>query len=178
MKKVLWLIVCLMTITMTFSSCSKDDEQKEEESINISGAWTDANEYLFCYFCDGTGDIVSDSHKRTSNFKVEYSIKGNEIVFRKVTDASKRYDEDIKRYERLIKSLQYNLKTAKGKVRIALIDKLNDYIHKLDIAKEAQEKINMYSYSKAIITKFTPTELFLQFPNEEIKLYKRKNNNN
>jgi len=176
MKRLIWLIVCLMTITMTFSSCSKDDEQKEEESVNISGAWADAEEHLFCYFCDGTGDIVRDNHKRTSAYKVEYSIKGNEIVFRKVTDTSKRNDEDIKRYEGLIKNLQYNLKTANGKARITLIDELNDYIHKLDIAKEIQEKSNVYS--KAIITKFTPTELFLQFPNEEIKLYRGKNNNN
>lgn len=174
MKRLIWLIVCLMTITMTFSSCSKDDEQKEEESVNISGAWADAEEHLFCYFCDGTGDIIILNNKKTSTYQVEYSIKGNEIVFRKVTDASN--DEDIKRYEGMIKKLQYNLKTANGKARITLINELNDYIHKLDIAKKIQEKSN--AYSKAIITKFTPTELFLQFPNEEIKLYRGKKNDN
>lgn len=78
----------------------------------------------------------------------------------------------------MIKKLQYNLKTANGKARITLINELNDYIHKLDIAKKIQERDNAFSYSKAIITKFTPTELFLKFPNEEIKLYRGKKNDN
>jgi len=166
MKRLVWLIVCLMTITMTFSSCSKDDEQKEEESVNISGTWADENNQLFYYFWDGILDI-KNAETGTLQMRYQYSVNGNDMFWSLPTIRKEKKTEIEKKR---IKEIEEELKNARGSRREELIDRLNDEIG----GNKEDDKVSFH----IIIVKLTSTELFLQIPNVGIrKLYRRKESN-
>ena len=77
MKKVLWLIVCLMTM-VTFTSCSSDVE--EDNTAKILGEWEVTHVKGVCDFSDKKVSDISFAREKLS-FSVDFdsidSLKGN-----------------------------------------------------------------------------------------------------
>ena len=129
MKKVLWLIVCLMT--MVLSSCSKEDESNEYARM-ISGTWECSN--LQYEFKNGNLTISTILGSVSAG---KYYVNGNNLVFSMEVTYN---DGDADYYKREIDSVEQELKTARGSRREHLIDMLNELYSKYRKAKNGQRK--------------------------------------
>lgn len=129
MRRLLWLIVCLMT--MVLSSCSKEDESNEYARM-ISGTWECSN--LQYEFKNGNLTISTTLGSVSAG---KYYVNGNNLVFSmKVT-----YDDgNADYYKRKIDSVEQELKTARGSRKQYLIDQLNTLYSKYRNAKSNQRK--------------------------------------
>lgn len=129
MKKVLWVIVCLMT--MVLSSCSKEDESNEYARM-ISGTWECSN--LQYEFKNGNLTISTILGSVSAG---KYYVNGNNLVFSMEVTYN---DGDADYYKREIDSVEQELKTARGSRREHLIDMLNELYSKYRKAKNGQRK--------------------------------------
>ena len=95
MKKIFSIIVLsMMTIfSLTFVSCSNDDDKQQSSSNSIVGTWslTDYGDYTITFKSDGTGFDAEKGDVDTFT----YSINGNTLIIR-YDDYSEAY---IYKYE-------------------------------------------------------------------------------
>jgi hypothetical protein len=87
MKKVLWLIVCLMTMVIGFTSCG-DSTKDDTPNVSINGVYLNAfsHEYKYIKFLGGetNGVMVSSNNAFNSITSDDYqifnfSINGNKL---------------------------------------------------------------------------------------------------
>lgn len=158
MKKFfLWLIVCLMTMVVSFSSCSPDDDATEDYSY-LNGEWLDLEKGLTFIIYNGWVEAI-DANGRViasaGNYsRVRFEIENSTIIFYAVD--TNDYSKDIEFYEKKIDEIRKELETARGGRRQLLIDELNKYVSCLREAKSYQQNGSCHYYGK--IYKSTSTE--------------------
>lgn len=152
MKKVLWLIVCLMTM-VTFTSCSSDDDMLPQN--NIEGMWhnEDGTELFF------GPDFYVVSSNNVPHVNGTYEIKNNTIVFCYAnTEYGVSYEKQIEFYRKKIEELRKELNKAQGDSKyyfLRQIDEYSDIIKELN-SKASFNKHNKVLYDYAKIKKLTP----------------------
>ena len=129
MKKLLWLIVCLMTMVMV--SCSNDSEEVSKDEM-IVGGWEYNEDYYkteYWFYDNGTARlIVYYGDYLDYELLMRYSVSGNRLTF---YDNLNNSSADVEYWKRKIEELEKKLETARGAARQNIIDLLNEYINKL-----------------------------------------------
>ena len=157
MKKILWLIVCLMTM-VTFTSCSSDDDEIVENYSYLNGEWFDAERGLTFIIYNGWVEVRnfngSIAVAAGNSSRIQFEIENDTIIFYAID--TNDYSKDIEYYEKKIDEIRKELETARGSRIQYLIDELNKYISCLREAKSYQQSGGCYYYGK--IYKRTSTE--------------------
>lgn len=159
MKKVLWLIVCLMTM-VALASCSSDDKDEifTENYSYLNGEWFDAERGLTFIIHNGWVEVRDFNGgiavAAGNSSRIQFEIENDTIIFYAID--TNDYSKDIEYYQKKIGEIRKELETARGSRRQYLIDELNKYISCLREAKSYQQSGGCYYYGK--IYKITPTE--------------------
>lgn len=170
MKKVLWLIVCLMTMVV-FSSCSKEDDDIDKLSLNswtIDGEWYDEEKDMTFFFCNGFAKINGIYYISEPLIEFYLNFENNEIVFT-FTD-TQDYSAEIAYYEEMVAGIQQELQTARGDRRQQLIDMLNEYMSNVREMQSYQQNRKFTIYGK--ILSMSLNDFVFKVDDETYKLHR------
>jgi hypothetical protein len=84
MKKVLWLIVCLITMA-AFSGCTTNDYTLELDDNTIVGEWIDIDYGTRYFFYNGIVENITDG------IRCEYKLQQDRIIFIETDDYGKKH---------------------------------------------------------------------------------------
>lgn len=152
MKKLLWLIVCLMTI-VTFTSCSSDDEDEIFTESSIVGTWQFIDTEGFytaspCYITFKS-NLKGKLSCMGATIDISYQITNDRLMIHGLNTLS--YDADIAYHKARMEEISAKIKTAHGSARDALISQYNAEMQKARniAAKKSQDKVYFYMSKKS-----------------------------
>lgn len=170
MKRILWLIACLMTMVM-FSSCSKDEEDELTlDSNTIIGEWYDEENETIYFFVNGAVELRNTD----GEYRYNYTLTDTQIIFveKDMTD----YDTEIRYYEGRIYQINEILKTARGAIAKQLEEELKECERILKACKYAKTH-NIYYYYADIISK-SLYDLVFKIDDKIYKLHRTSKHSN
>ena len=128
MRKLLWLIVCLMTMVMV--SCSNDSEEVSKNEM-IVGGWEyneEGNRVEFWFAPNGNARLL---YFEKYSDKVEYAVTSNySITENNILTIYGNLDNssaDVEYWKQKVNELEELLKTAGEQERQGIIDLINTY---------------------------------------------------
>ena len=148
MKKVLWLFVCLMTMAVSLTSCSSDEDEIILDSETINGEWYDAEKGVIYLFHNNVVEL-RDSNNPNYGIRYYFSLTDTQIIFKEVDTYD--YSSTIEYYKNEIEKKKKNLETARGDTKSYYKELLLEYE---DTLREYQRRQNnTYYYYGSIISK-------------------------